>query len=219
MGRQQTSPGPPQPLIKIGVTGGVGSGKSLVCRRLQESGIPVVSADQLARRAVEPHTRAHEQIVKRFGRDILSDDGTIDRPRLRQIITQDEAARKDLESYVHPEVGVQMQAHFRSASDRGAWLAAVEVPLLFEAGLQDLFDAVILVSGDHNVRIDRIMQRDNVSRQQAEALMHIQMDEARKRPMSDFIIENNGSIDQMRRQVDRILEKLAEKYKKIGENG
>lgn len=219
MGRQQTSPGQPCPLIKIGVTGGVGSGKSLVCRRLQESGIPVASADQLARQAVEPHTRAHKQIVKRFGKDILSADGTIDRPRLRQIITQDEIARKDLESYVHPEVGVQMQEHFRSAAAQGAWLAAVEVPLLFEAGLQDLFDAVILVSGDHNVRIDRIMKRDNVSRQQAEALMHIQMDEAQKRRMSDFIIENNGSIDEMHRQVDRVLEKLAAKYKKIGENG
>jgi dephospho-CoA kinase len=219
MGRQQTSPEQPCRLIKIGVTGGVGSGKSLVCRRLQESGVPVVSADQLARQAVEPHTRAHKQIVERFGKEILAADGTIDRPRLRQIITQDEIARRDLESYVHPEVGVQMQAHFRSAAAQGAWLAAAEVPLLFEAGLQDQFDAVILVSGDTGVRINRIMQRDNVSRQQAQSLMHIQMDEAQKRRMSDFIIENNGSIDQMHGQVDRVLEKLAEKYKKTGENG
>ncbi len=219
MGRQQTSPEQPSRLIKIGVTGGVGSGKSLVCRRLQESGVPVVSADQLARQAVEPHTRAHKQIVERFGKEILAADGTIDRPRLRQIITQDEAARRDLESYVHPEVGVQMQAHFRSAAAQGAWLAAAEVPLLFEAGLQDQFDAVILVSGDTEVRINRIMQRDNVSRQQAQSLMHIQMNEAQKRRMSDFIIENNGSLDEMHGQVDRVLEKLAEKYKKIGENG
>lgn len=219
MGRQQTSPEQPSRLIKIGVTGGVGSGKSLVCRRLQESGVPVVSADQLARQAVEPHTRAHKQIVERFGKEILAADGTIDRPRLRQIITQDEAARRDLESYVHPEVGVQMQAHFRSADAQGAWLAAAEVPLLFEAGLQDQFDAVILVSGDTEVRINRIMQRDNVSRQQAQSLMHIQMNEAQKRRMSDFIIENNGSLDEMHGQVDRVLEKLAEKYKKIGENG
>jgi dephospho-CoA kinase len=98
-------------------------------------------------------------------------------------------------------------------------MAAAEVPLLFEAGLKDLFDAVILVTGDRQVRIARIMQRDKVSRNQATALMRIQMPEEQKRLLADFVIENNGSIDQVRTEVDRIYEKLAATWEKNSENG
>jgi dephospho-CoA kinase len=205
--------------LKIGITGGVGSGKSLVCKRFKELGVAVASADELARQAVEPGTRAYKQIAGRFGKDVFLADKTLDRARLRQIITRDDAARKDLESYVHPEVGERMKAHFQKASDQGILMAAAEVPLLFEAGLKNLFDAVILVTGDQDVRIARIMQRDNVTRDQALALMSIQMPEDEKRFMSDFVIENNKGIDQLRAEVDRIYEKLAATWEKNSENG
>ncbi len=219
MGRQQPTSRQCRKPLKIGITGGAGSGKSLACRRLQELGAAVASADELARQAVEPGTRAYDQIAARFGKDVFLAGGAVDRAKLRRIITQDDAARKDLESYVHPEVGQRMSAHFRSAADHGFFLAAVEVPLLFEAGLQDLFDKVILVTGDREVRIRRIMERDHVSRKQARALMRIQMPEDQKRLLSDFVIENNGGIDQARAEVDGIYEKLAAAWKKNSENG
>jgi len=197
----------------------VGSGKSLVCKRLKELGAVVASADELARQAVEPGTQAYKQIAGRFGKDVFLADKTLDRAKLRQIITKDDSARKDLESYVHPEVGRLMAKHFQAAEDQGVFMAAAEVPLLFEAGLKDLFDAVILVTGDWQVRIARIMQRDKVSRNQATALMRIQMPEEQKRLLADFVIENNGSIDQVRTEVDRIYEKLAATWEKNSENG
>ncbi|MBS3732891.1 MAG: dephospho-CoA kinase [Desulfobacterales bacterium] len=200
--------------LKIGVTGGVGSGKSLVCRRLQELGVSVCSADELARQAVEPGTRAYDQIVHHFGRQILTPDGGIDRAALRRIIVDDDTARKTLERLVHPEVMRQMEKHFAAAEKQGAPAAAAEVPLLFEAGLESFFDAVILVRGDMENRLQRVMARDNVSRQEAEALMKTQMSEAQKRKRADYVIENNGSISRMQGEVDRIYAELRAACKK-----
>lgn len=205
-------------LLKLGVTGGVGSGKSLVCRRLQELGVSVCSADELARQAVAPGTMAYEQIVQHFGRQILTPDGGIDRAGLRRIIVDDDAARKTLERFVHPEVLRQMEKHFAAAEKQGVPMAAAEVPLLFEAGMEPFFDAVILVSGDMENRLQRVMTRDNVSRQEAEALMKTQMPEAQKRKRADYIIENNGRIDRMQGEVDRIYAELRAACKKKGEN-
>lgn len=201
-------------LFKLGVTGGVGSGKSLVCRRLQEFGVPVCSADELAKQAVAPGTKAYEQIVDHFGRQILTPDGDIDRAGLRRIIVGDDTARKTLEGFVHPEVMRQMEKHFAAAEKQGAPMAAAEVPLLFEAGLEPFFDAVILVSGDRENRLQRVMARDNVNRQEAAALMKTQMPEAQKRRRADYIIDNNGSIDRMQEEVDRIYAELRSACKK-----
>ena len=205
-------------LLKLGVTGGVGSGKSMVCRRLQELGVSVCSADVLARQAVAPGTRAYDQIVHHFGRQILTPDGGIDRAGLRRIIVDDDKARKTLEHFVHPEVTRQMEKHFAAAEKQGASMAAAEVPLLFEAGLESFFDAVILVSGDMETRLQRVMARDNVSRQEAGALMKTQMPEAQKRKRADYVIDNNGSIDRMQAEVDRIYAELGSACKKKGEN-
>ncbi len=200
--------------VKIGVTGGVGSGKSIVCKRLRELGVVTCSADKLAREAVEPGTRAYERIVEHFGKNILTPDGAIDRPELRRIIIRDDGARKTLESFIHPEVLERMTFYFRQAQRQGAPMAAVEVPLLFETGMQEFFDYVIIVAGKLENRLTRIMERDNVSRPEAEALMKTQMPESEKRRLSDFVIDNNAGISEVHDEVDRIYAKLKAACKK-----
>ncbi|MFW6053098.1 MAG: dephospho-CoA kinase [Desulfosalsimonas sp.] len=198
---------PESPLV-LGVTGGVGSGKSLVLGRLRELGAAVQSADQLARRAVEPGTHAYNQIIKYFGDRVLALDGLIDRAELRRIIIKDDNARKALESFVHPEVLRQMTEYIKEAGKQGARVAAVEVPLLFETGMQSFFDCVFMVTADRETRIRRIMERDGATQDEAEALMKTQMPEDVKSRFADFVIENNGDIPELLAEVERIYRRV-----------
>ena len=204
--------------ITLAVTGGVGSGKSVVCTRLKDHGIPVFSADELARDAVSPGTSAYEKIVSRFGTGILLSNGALDRAKLRQIITEDRKAKADLEGFVHPEVIRQMLLHIENVRQKGAPVVAVEVPLLFESGLAHYFDYVLTVTVDQERRIERLMLRDRVSRQAAEDLMRIQMPEAQKLEQTDFVIDNNGSQKEVSAAVDRFYNELMREIKKKDEN-
>lgn len=197
--------------VKLGITGGVGSGKSFVCNRLKERGLRVVSADELARNAVLPGTPAYDKIVDYFGKDILSDDGTLDRKKLRGTITRDKEKKQMLEQFVHPEVFLQMEAAFQKSIQQHDPVIAVEVPLLFETGMEVFFDYVLTVSVDPELRIQRIIARDKISRAEAEALMKIQMPEAEKIKKSDFVIYNNGAISQTVTYIDRFYENFKNK--------
>lgn len=190
------------------MTGGIGSGKTLVCRRLAEKGLVVVSTDELSRRAVAPGTEAHAQIAEHFGNRVLMEDQSIDRPALRRIISADPEAKKALESFVHPEVLRQMVQIIDDASQKGEPLVVVEVPLLFESGFHAWFDRVILVSVTSERRIERIMARDSVAREDALAMMKIQMPEQEKRKRADFVIDNNGTETETLLSVDRLYEQL-----------
>ncbi|MFO7930875.1 MAG: dephospho-CoA kinase [Thermodesulfobacteriota bacterium] len=192
----------------LGVTGGVGSGKSIVCKRLAELGVPVFSADQLARRAVQQGTAAYERIVEHFGEGILAPDGSIDRPKLRGIIIEDDFARKTLEDFIHPGVLRRIEENIKQERDRGASMVAVEVPLLFETEMQSFFDYVVMVSAARETRIKRVMDRDRTSREQAESLMKTQMPDSEKRRLADYVIDNNKSLADVYAEVDRIYEKL-----------
>ncbi len=203
----------------LAVTGGVGSGKSVVCDRLKSHGIPVYSADELSREAVEPGTGAFQKIIADFGNDILLSDGKINRPMLRRTITRNPDAKKRLEGYIHPEVIGRMVEKFETARRKGDPVVGVEVPLLFEAGLQNFFDYVIMVSVNRQCRIDRVMARDGVLREEAEALMRIQMPEEEKRKQSDFVIDNNGSLADVNASVDRLYAQLVERIKKKPQSG
>lgn len=203
---------------RVAVTGGIGSGKTLVCRRLEEKGLVVFSADELSRLAVEPGTEAHGKIVGHFGKQVLMPDQTIDRPALRRMISADPEAKKALESFVHPEVFGQMVRKIEEAEKNGASLVVVEVPLLFESGFDAWFDFVILVSVDGERRIKRIMSRDGVSREDAVAMMKIQMAEEEKRKRADFVIDNNGSESETLLSIDRLHEYMIANIRKKDKN-
>lgn len=199
--------------VKLGITGGIGSGKSFVCNYLIEKGLRVVSADELARNAVSPGTPAYDKIVDYFGKDILLGDGTLDRKKLRGIITRDKEKKQMLEQFVHPEVFLQMDAAFQKSIQQRDPVIAVEVPLLFETRMEVFFDYVLTVSVEPDLRIQRIMARDQIARTEAEALMKIQMPEAEKIKKSDFVIDNNGTISQTRTYIDRFYENFKNKIK------
>jgi dephospho-CoA kinase len=197
-----------KPLVRLGITGGVGSGKTVVCDYLAQTGVTVVSTDQLAKKAVMPGMPAFDKIVNCFGHDILSEDGTLDRKKLRNLITEDKEKKTMLEQFVHPEVFVQMAEVYTAVQKAGAQLIAVEVPLLFEAGMASLFDYILTVTVNADVRIQRIMERDHVSRGEAVALMGIQMPEEEKIRRSDFVIQNNGSLEDTRMRVEAFYKQL-----------
>lgn len=191
-----------QPL-RLGVTGGAGSGKSVVCERLRSHGVSVILADELSRRAVMPGMPAHEKIVAHFGTEILDEDQTINRARLRQVILKDEEKKRTLESFVHPEVFRLMAEDYMAAGEAGAEVVAVEVPLLFEAGMESYFDYILTISVEREERIKRLMARDQISREDAEALMRIQWPEEEKQKKSDYVIDNSGSIEETIQSVDQ----------------
>ena len=200
--------------MRLGVTGGAGSGKSVVCERLRSHGVTVILADELARRAVMPGMPAYEKIVEHFGTGILESDGKINRSALRQEILRDQKKKQILESFVHPEVFRLMAEDYLSAGENGAEVVAIEVPLLFEAGMESYFDCILIISVEKEDRIRRLMARDQISREDAEALMRIQMPEAEKQAKSDYVIDNSGSLAETLNSVDRFYQALKSELKK-----
>lgn len=164
-----------------------------------------------------PGTRAYAQIVSCFGNHVVSEDGSLDRKRLRDAITRDPDKKALLERIIHPEVFRLMAEAYDAARENGAEAVAVEVPLLFEVGMEDLFDDTLLVCADFDIRIRRIMERDQVTREQAEALIGIQMPDEEKKKRAGHMIENNGSMMETKLAVDRFYEAIRTKYVDIGE--
>lgn len=200
--------------IKIAVTGSAGSGKTFVCRRFRELGMNVISADSLARDAVAPESPAYERIVDFFGEAVLREDGTLNRQLLRRRMIADDQARKKLEQIIHPEIQSRMQLKMSEAEQSGDPAVIVEVPLLFESGTAGRFDAVITVTTDRELQIQRLMDRDGISRNEAAALLSVQMSDDEKVKQSEFVIENNGPPDRLKRSVDALYEKICRKYLK-----
>ena len=200
--------------LKVAVTGSAGSGKTAVCNRLKALGLRVINTDTLAREVVVPGSRGFGEILSRFGQKVLQVDGSLNRSEMRRIITSDEDARRSLENIVHPKIIERMEREMARAVMGGRTIFFVEVPLLFEAGWNDYFDVIVMVSADDEMRIQRLMARDNVSRQEAQALLQIQKPDREKIQYSDFIIKNNGSRQQLEREVERFLKMFYQKYKK-----
>jgi dephospho-CoA kinase len=200
--------------LKLGVTGGVGSGKSAVCNYLAQKGLTVISADDLARRAVLTGTAAYQNIVNHFGISVVSENGDLDRKKLRTMITRNPDNKKKLESFVHPEVFRLMGEEFQAASQRRDPMVVVEVPLLFELGLKPFFDFTLTVSADREIRIHRMMQRDQASQSDAESLVGIQMPEEEKIRQSDFVIDNSGDMDKLNEAMGEFYQKLVARIHK-----
>ncbi|MGD9384524.1 MAG: dephospho-CoA kinase [Desulfobacterales bacterium] len=201
-------------MFKVAVTGGAGSGKSSVCNRLKELGITIISSDALAREAVAPGSTAHEKILNYFGEKVVLSSGKLNRQMLRRIILNDGAARLSLERFIHPEISKLMQRKMAQAERNGVRVVAVEVPLLFELGMEKQFDLIVVVSADPKVRVKRLMDRDKVSREDAEELLNVQMPDQEKVKRGGFVLSNNGSAKQLISSVDRFYEKFLKNTEK-----
>ena len=190
--------------MNIGLTGGIASGKSTVSAMLAGLGAALVDADRIAREVVEPGRPELIEIARVFGEDVLNEDGSLNRKRLGQIVFADAERRKRLEHILHPSIRrimVQRMNELEQADPRR--LVVVDVPLLFESGLQTMFQRTMLVYVPPEVQLKRLMERDNLTREQALERIAAQMPIDRKREMADIVIDNSGTMEQTREQVLR----------------
>lgn len=192
----------------VGLTGGIASGKSTVAKILQSLGAAIVNADDLAREVVEPGHEAWKEIVASFGTDILQSDQTLDRQKLRTLIFNQPEARKRLESIIHPRVRALAEERIRQYAAAGYPVVIYEVPLLFEGNLQEWLRPVILVACDVETQTARLQKRDHLTAAEAEKHIAAQMSLIDKRRLADYVIENNGSLEDLERQTRQILEEL-----------
>lgn len=174
----------------------------------------MVDLDALARQAVIPGSLAYQKILDVFGQEMIGSDGGLDRRRLRKKVIQDGESRKKLEKIVHPEITRLMIKEVEGAARSGKQLVFVEVPLLFEAGLEKTFDVIILVVSDPKTRINRLVKRDGISAAEAELLLKTQLSDEMKKKHSDFIIENTGTEAELLEQVAGIRRELQNCLKK-----
>jgi dephospho-CoA kinase len=193
-------------MLLVGLTGGIGSGKSTVARMLVERGAVVFDADALARDAIAPGTPGFQRVLERFGREVAP-DGSIDRQALASTVFADRVARSDLEAIVHPEV-------FRNFADAAARyrdtdrVVVLSAPLLVETGMHSAFDVVIVVSAPPEAQIHRVARDRGMSPEEVRSRMAAQLPLEAKAEAADVIIDNEGSIEELDAQVDRVWRDL-----------
>lgn len=195
-------------MFRIGLTGGIGSGKSTVSAILKRLGAVIIDADQLARQVVEPDSPAWKEIVAAFGDDILLPDRNLNRKRLGEIIFADEKKRKLLESITHPAIGSAVEEELRQAEEQGAAVAVLDVPLLIESGWTNQVDEVWLVYVDPDLQEQRLMARNRLSKNEAQERIASQMNLRDKLQYANVIIDNNQDLETTTRQVRKAFDAI-----------
>lgn len=195
---------------KIALTGGIATGKSYVAGRFREAGVPIVDADLLAREVVLPGTPALNAIRKRFGPDAVRRDGTMDRIRVAQIVFKDKRARLDLEAIIHPAVVKAINDFFNALPKRTPF-AIADIPLVYETNREKDFDAVIVVACPRDMQLQRLMERNKLSKEDAEKRIAAQLPIDQKVSKATHVINNAGTFEETDAQVDALIQKLTAK--------
>lgn len=192
--------------LLVGLTGGIAAGKTAVAELLRAHGAVIVDADVLAREVVEPGTPGLAAIVKRFGTDVLNEDGSLNRTALGAVVFADEAARADLNAIVHPLVR-SLGAERIAAAPSGSLVVSV-IPLLVETGQVDSFDVVVLVDCDEDVQLARLQSRNGLSLDDARARVAAQATRAQRRAAADIVFDNSGPAEELAPRVAKLWETL-----------
>jgi dephospho-CoA kinase len=185
-------------VFRVGLTGGIASGKSTAAKFFGALGVPILDSDRIAREVVEPGQPPLERLVERFGRGILTPDGHLDRPALRDIVFRDPKARADLENLTHPAIGAALEA--RSASAGGPYQILV-IPLLVEKNLGAHVDRVLVVDCDEELQIRRLLARDGSNRTQAQAILDAQVSRPARLKAANDVITNDADMSAVQAQV------------------
>lgn len=186
---------------RVGLTGGIASGKSAVADMFAALGIPVIDTDLIAREVVSPGSPALQEIAAAFGAGVLQPDGSLDRPRLRKIVFTEPALRRRLEAITHPRIGIAMEAQCRQA---GGPYQVVVVPLLVESGLDQRVDRVLVVDCPEELQLSRLMMRDGESTAHAKQLLAAQISRTERLARADDVVDNSGSLAATRRRVTEL---------------
>lgn len=187
--------------MRVGLTGGIASGKSVVAEMFAELGAQIIDTDVIAREVVEPGTPALEDIRRRFGNEVIAEDGRLDRGALRQLVFSDAAARKDLESMLHPRIG---EATRRQAAEVTGRYQVLVVPLLVGSPLRQFVDRILVVDCDEKTQMERLLSRDAETAAQARRMIAAQASRNERLAMADDIIDNSGSLELTRQQVEAL---------------
>jgi len=197
------SPSTPARPFRVALTGGIASGKTTVANLFAAHGIPLVDSDLIAREVVEPGQPALAAVADAFGPDVLGPDGRLDRRRLRDIIFSDPTARARLEAILHPAIRAEMERQSAAAAEAGPYQVLV-IPLLAEGGRRDRADRVLVVDVPEALQVERLVARDTVSREQAQASLQAQASRAARLAIADDVVTNTGRIDDLRDQVEAL---------------
>lgn len=191
-------------MLRVGLTGGIGSGKSTVARALARRGAVVIDADVIAREVVEPGQPGLAAVVERFGAGVLDADGRLDRPKLAALVFADAAARADLNAIVHPRVAAETGRRIAAAPSDA--VVVIDVPLLVEAARSG-YDLVVVVEAPEPVRLERLVGR-GMNPEDARKRMAAQASDAERRKVADVVLDNDGSEDDLERQIDALWARL-----------
>jgi dephospho-CoA kinase len=194
-------------MLLVGLTGGIGTGKSTVARMLEKRGAVVFDADVLARQAVAPGTPGFDQVVERFGPNVLAPGGGLDREALASIVFSDPAARRDLEGIVHPEVRRMFAEGCEEYRDSDR-VVVFSAPLLVETGMHTAFDLLIVVSAPVATQIERLMRGRGMAERDVQARIAAQLPLGAKAEVADILVDNEGTLEDLEGRVDRVWRDL-----------
>lgn len=196
-------------MLIVGVTGGVGSGKTTVSRMFEKEGAYVIDADQMARELVQPNRTAWREIVRAFGREIQEKDGSIDRKRLAEIVFSNSKKREVLNKILHPRIKREMEKRVRAIGRKDPEAVVIlDVPLLVETGYHREMDRVVVVTATEKKQMERMKKRVGMSEEEARRILSSQMKLEEKVKVADFVIRNEGSLETTRKRVREVFHAL-----------
>lgn len=193
---------------KVGLTGGIGSGKSTVARMLANAGFPVVDADQIAREIMEPGSPVLERVAEEFGADILDDEGVLDRSELARRAFASKEATERLNAIAHPAIRAESERRFAAAEKAGETAVIYDMPLLVDLGLHAGMNLTVVVDVDVEERVRRLVEKRGLDEADARARVGQQIDDATRLKAADVVIDNNGSLDALEPQVAALVERI-----------
>lgn len=191
-------------MLKIGLTGGIASGKSTVCRLFSQHGVPIIDADIIARQLVKPQQQAYDEIVQTFGEDVCHSNGELNRQYLRQLIFSDDKAKKQLEIILHPRIRTQL---IQQSNSQNAPYCLLIIPLLIENEMMDCVDRILVIDIDQSLQLSRLCKRDNIAVDDALLIINSQVSRQQRLACADDLITNNNSAEQLRKSVDNLHKK------------
>lgn len=201
-------------MLAVGVTGGIGCGKTEVAKRFEKLGVPVIDADQITRELVEPGSAVLAAIIARFGDDMLSPEGELDRTKLRQIIFQDPKSRQDLEQLLHPRVKEEILRRIHVLSAHPYCL--VVIPLMVETGMESLVDRVLVVDCEDAQQVNRVTARDGSPEDAVRAIMATQAARQTRLAKASDIIRNTGTFDELQQEVEQFHQQFVDLSRQTG---
>lgn len=197
-------------MFKLGLTGGIATGKTTISNYLKTKGIPVLDADEYARKVVEPGTPGLTDIVNTFGKQVLQSDGSLNRKLLGQIIFNDMTARQKLNDITHPRIQQMMTDELQKLVKGKTPLVILDIPLLLENHNIAGADAIMVVTVPESIQLNRLMQRNNLTKEEAQRRIDAQMPLSEKEKLADFIVDNSGTIANTLTQVDKVIQNITE---------